>query len=261
MHVISIANLKGGVGKTTATINMGAALALRGKKVLLIDADPQANLTQALSIKASEQNSLYHILKNEMEGNTANIKNGILHVKDNMHIVPATLELSGAELEMVRAFGREQLLGYILQPVSQEYDIVLIDCPPSIGLLTINAICCSNFIIVPLVPEYLPLQGLHHLLFHLKMIKSKLNKKIEIIGVVLTKYDERKNMHREIKEQLQEEFPQLLFGNFIRQNIQLAKAQAKGTDIFSFDSNCNGAADHAALSVELLEKLSKKTLF
>jgi chromosome partitioning protein len=255
MSVISVAIQKGGSAKTTTAINLGAALVQMGKKVLLVDADPQANLSQSLGITEEPDNNLFTILKKEISGEGGNIKDAIIHTESGLDIVPSSIELAGAELELVSVYGREQMFGWILQPVLNDYDYIFIDCPPAIGMLTVNALTASDYVLMPLQAEFLPLKGLRSFMVHFKAIKSKLNKKIEILGFLLTRYDERKNMNRQVLHTLEEEFGEQVFHTHIRSNIQLAKAQEAGKDIFSFDKHAHGAEDYRKMAEEFLQKL------
>ncbi len=232
MSVVSIAIQKGGSGKTTTAINLAAALLQKGKKVLLVDADPQANLSQSLGIIDEPDINLFTVLKKEINGEGAKIKEAIIHTACGLDIIPSSIELAGAELELVSVYGREQMFGWILQPVLNEYDYIFIDCPPAIGMLTVNALTASDYVLMPLQAEFLPLKGLRSFMVHFKAIKSKLNKRIEILGFVLTRYDERKNMNRQVLHELEQEFGEQVFHTHIRSNIQLAKAQEAGK-IFS----------------------------
>ncbi len=255
MPVISVAIQKGGSAKTTTAINLGAALHRKGKKVLLVDADPQANLSQSLGVTDEPDINLFTVLKKEINGESGNIRDAIIHTASGLDIIPSSIELAGAELELVSVYGREQMFSWILQPILNEYDYIFIDCPPAIGMLTVNALTASDFVLMPLQAEFLPLKGLRSFMVHFKAIKSKLNKKIEILGFVLTRYDERKNMNRQVLQTLENEFGNQVFHTHIRSNIQLAKAQEAGKDIFSFDKHAHGAEDYMKMAEEFLKKL------
>lgn len=254
MNVISIANFKGGVGKTTTAINLAAGLKKKGKKVLLIDVDPQANLTQSLGMVEDVTSSVYTVLRKEAFGEPTKITEVLIQVS-GLDLIPSSLDLAGAELELASVYGREQILTQLIKPL-KEYDFVLIDCPPSMGMLTINALVSSDFVLIPLQAEFLPLKGVRSFLTHLELIK-KLNRKISLLGFVLTKYDDRKKMNQHVKAELENEFGKdLIFKTPIRSNIALANAQQKGQDIFSYDKNANGAKDYSALTVEFLLKFN-----
>ena len=254
MPVIACATPKGGVGKTTTAINLAAALLGRGKSVLLIDADPQANLSQSLGLPREAPKNLFTELSKEMDAEGGRLDETIVQTRSGIDVIPASIELTRAELDLVSAHGREQMLKWMLENMEKRYEYIIIDCPPSNSLLTENALVASDYILMPLQAEFLPLQGVKSFVAHLKPIK-KLNKQLEILGFVITRYDERKTMNRQIKGELQKDFGDKTFNTHIRSNIQLAKAQQAGLDIFSFDKNCHGAEDYWKLSGEFLQKI------
>jgi len=255
MCIISIAIQKGGSGKTTTAINLAAALQLRGKKILVVDADPQANLSQSLGIVHEPENNLFTELKKEIAGESSSLEKIIICTKSGLSLVPASIELAGAELELVSVYGREQVFTWMLEPLKKQFDFIFIDCPPAIGMLTVNALVASKYVLMPLQAEFLPLKGLRSFMHHYKVIKTKLNKNLEVLGFVLTRYDERKTMNRQVYQQLEQEFGEKAFHTHIRSNIQLAKAQEAGMDIFSFDKHSHGAGDYSKLADEFLQKL------
>lgn len=255
MSTTSVAMIKGGVAKTTTVINLGEALRLLGKKVLLIDADPQASLTEALGILNAPVKNIFSELSKVIKGETGDFSQVVLQTSSGINLVPSSIELAGAELELVSVYGREQVFSWMLEKVKDQYDFIFIDCPPAIGMLTVNALVASDYILIPMQAEFLPLKGLRIFLHHIKTIK-RLNNRLEILGYVLTRYDERKVMNRQILLALEQEFGDKVFNTHIRNNIQLAKAQEAGTDIFHFDKNSHGARDYDELAKEFLIKMN-----
>ncbi|MCW3789408.1 ParA family protein [Plebeiibacterium sediminum] len=239
---ISIANFKGGVGKTTSSINVGACLAIKGKKTLLVDLDPQYNLTQSLGIN-DPQESVYDALMGK-----SNLP--ILSIKDNLDLVPSSLELSKAEFEMASIFKREFVLSTLLEEVKDKYDFIIIDCPPALGVLTINSFVASEYIIIPVEAEYLSLKGYSIL----SEAISKIG--LEIDKVFITKYDSRKVLNRDVLESIKNSLGNKVFNTLIRDNISLAEAPTSGLDIFSYEPNCNGAIDYESLTNEIIQLLN-----
>jgi chromosome partitioning protein len=255
MPTIAIAIQKGGSGKTTTAINLGSALLRAGKKVLLVDADPQANLSQALGIEDEPVFNLYSELRKESSGEGGDLRKTIVTTTQGLDVVPASIDLGMAELELVSVYGREQLLETLLQPLVPAYDIILIDCPHAIGMLTINALVASDLVLIPLPGEFLPLKGVYGFMRQFDLIRKKLNVRLQLLGFVMTKYDERKPMNVGVRSQLEDKFPGKVFKSAIRTNIQLVKAQDACKDIFTFDRRSNGAKDYESLAEELLKKL------
>src|SRR5580658_5768081 len=197
---ISIANLKGGCGKTTSAVNIAAWLALSGKRILLVDADPQANLSQSFGIVEEPTVNLYTELRKEMVGDGGDLQRAILPIAPGFDLVPGSLDLAVAELELVSVFSREQLLRTLLEPLVEEYDLVMIDCPHAIGMLTVNALVASDYVLIPLPAEFLPLKGVHSFMRQFEMIRKKLRPSLKLMGLVLTRYDERKLMNSAIRQ-------------------------------------------------------------
>jgi chromosome partitioning protein len=244
--IISISNHKGGVGKTTSAINIGAGLNLLKKKVLLIDLDPQANLTQSLGL-INEPINIYGALKGEYKLQPIEIIKGL-------DIIPSTLDLSGAEIELSSEPGREYILKELIEPLRASYDFIIIDSPPSLGLLTINSFTASDEILIPLQAQYLALQGLAKLVEVVEKIKGRLNKSLRVGGVFITQYDSRKVLNRDVVETIQAHFKDEVFKTKIRDNIALAEAPSQGLDIFRYSSKSYGAEDYLALSKEVLKR-------
>lgn len=256
MSIFSIAIQKGGSGKTTTAINLAAALLQKGKSVLLVDADPQASLSEALGIIDEPEKNLFTELSKLIKGESGDLSEVLVETRSGLHVIPSSIELAGAELELVSVYGREQIFSWMLEKLATQYEYIFIDCPPAIGMLTVNALVASDFILMPMQAEFLPLKGLRSFMHHLKAIK-RINKKLEVLGYVLTRYDDRKLMNRQIFQQLGNEFGDKVFATHIRNNIQLAKAQEAGTDIFHFDKHSHGAEDYQQLADEFLVKMSK----
>ena len=244
--VISISNHKGGVGKTTSAINIGAGLNKLGKKILLIDLDPQANLSQSLGLIEPKQ-TIYGSLRGEYDLQPIEILKGL-------DVIPSTLDLSGAEIEMSGEAGREYILKELIEPIRSSYDYVLIDSPPSLGLLTLNSFVASDFIFIPLQAQYLALQGLSKLMEVIDKIKKRLNKELKVGGVFITQYDSRKVLNRDVVATIEAHFKDEVFKTKIRDNIALAEAPAHSLDIFRYNVKSYGAEDYLALSKEILKK-------
>lgn len=243
--VISISNHKGGVGKTTSAINIGAGLNKLKKRVLLIDLDPQANLSQSLGVVEPER-TIYGALRGEYKLQPIEIVKGL-------DIIPSTLDLSGAEIEMSGEAGREYILKELIDPIRSNYDFIIIDSPPSLGLLTINAFTSSDEILIPLQAQYLALQGLTKLMEVIEKIQRRLNKDLKLGGVFITQYDKRKVLNRDVVETIEAHFKKDVFKTKIRDNVALAEAPAQGLDIFRYNSKSYGAEDYLKLSKELLK--------
>lgn len=250
--VITISNHKGGVGKTTSAVNIAVALGKKHQQVLLIDLDPQANLTQSLYHTATPPES------NIYQAMTGKGKLIPINVRDNVDLITSTIDLSGAEMELSGEAGREYILNELLRSVVKDYDYIIIDTPPSIGLLTINSLTASDFVIIPVQAHYLAVQGLTKLLEAIDKVKKRLNKKLQVGGVFLTQYNERLNLNTVVADYVKTGQPYKVFKTEIRNNIALASAPAKGQDIFQFDKNSTGAKDYIALATEILKLKTTK---
>lgn len=245
-RIIALVNQKGGVGKTTSTINIGAALARAGKRVLLVDLDPQGNLTVSLGITAHELTAtLYELLKGDVNAPQTIIKG-------QYDVIPADIRLSGAELELSSQPGREMILKEALQPIQANYDYILIDCPPSLGLITLNGLTAAQEIFIPLQAEFLALNGMAQLLKTIDAVQKRLNPQLDISGIITTLYDSRKNLNKEVLEKIQQYFPDKAFKTLIRDNVALAEAPSFGKDIFEYRADSNGAEDYKRLSKEII---------
>jgi chromosome partitioning protein len=245
--VIAVSNHKGGVGKTTSVVNIGAGLSKLGKRVLLIDLDAQANLTQSLGVPIEGVSTIYDAISGKGKAQPIVIKKGL-------DLIPSTLDLSGAEVELTGEVGGEYVLREIIEPLRRSYDFILIDCPPSLGLLTINAFTGADEVIIPLQPEYLALQGLTKLREIVGRIKKRLNKKLKVGGILITQYDSRKVLNRDIIDTIKEEIEEKVYKTKIRDNVALAEAPIKGVDIFSYQPKSYGAEDYLSLCKELIKK-------
>jgi chromosome partitioning protein len=244
--VISISNHKGGVGKTTSAINIGAGLNKLGKRVLLIDLDAQANLSQSLGLTDQER-TIYGAIKGEYKLQPIEIIKGL-------DVIPSTLDLSGAEVELSGEAGREYILRELIEPLRASYDFIIIDSPPSLGLLTINAFTASEEVFIPLQAQYLALQGLTKLMEVIEKIKKRLNKELRVGGVFITQYDNRKILNRDVVATIEAHFKEEVFKTKIRDNIALAEAPASSLDIFRYSPKSYGAEDYLSLCKELLKR-------
>ncbi len=243
--IIAITNHKGGVGKTTSAVNIGAGLARNGKKILLIDIDPQANLSQSLGIKKSDA-MLYEAMRN-------NAVLSPISILENLEIIPSSADLSNLESELSAEAGREYILDEILSPLKSHFDYIFIDCPPSLGLLTINAFTTATEIFIPLQAHYLAIKGLTKIVEVIEKVKKRLNKNLVISGVIITQYDKRKVLHRDVAEKIISYFGEKVFNTRIRDNIALAEAPSTGQDIFRYSQKSYGAEDYANLCQEILK--------
>ena len=254
-YVIALANQKGGVGKTTTSVNLGACLADAGKKVLLIDLDPQGNATSGLGIdKKDIDESVYDVLINDVD-----LKKVILHSShQGLDIVPTTIALSGAEVELTNLMARETRLKDAFGDVKDEYDYILIDCPPSLGLLTINAFTACDSILIPVQSEYYALEGLSQLLNTIKLVRKHFNSALKIEGVLLTMYDKRTNLGQQVNAEVKKYFGDQVYETIIPRNVRLSEAPSHGQAIVDCDKRSTGAKVYQQLAKEVLARHGKK---
>ena len=250
-RIIYVANQKGGVGKTTTTVNLGASLAFVGKKILLVDSDAQGNATSGMGIRKPDvTHDIYDVLVNEVP-----IQDAIYPTsRENLDIVPATLQLAGAEIELTSMMARESRLKMALNEVKDQYDFILIDCPPSLGHLTINAFTASDSILIPVQCEYYALEGLSQLLNTVRLVQKHFNPELEIEGVLLTMYDARTNLGAEVVEEVRRYFQEKVYDTIIPRNIRLSEAPSHGMSIIDYDIRSKGAEVYQALAKEVLTR-------
>ena len=247
--VISVANQKGGVGKTTTTVNLSTLLAKKGKKVLLIDADPQGNATSGLGITKDIELSVYDILVGDTEFNETIQESAI----KNLKVCPSNISLAGAEVELVSMLSREQRLKTKLDVIKDQYDYILIDCPPSLGLITLNAFTASDSVLIPVQCEYFALEGLGQLLNTVNLVKKHLNKNLEIEGALLTMYDARTNLSNQVVKEVKKYFENKVYKTVIPRNVRLSEAPSYGKPISLYDPRSKGAKAYEKFTKELLK--------
>lgn len=248
--VIAIANQKGGVGKTTTSINLSACVAEKGKKVLLIDIDPQGNATSGLSVNSHDEKSIYNVLVDDIKIEDA-IKPTMVK---NLHICASNIDLAAAEIELVSLVSRENRLKNAIERMETDYDYVFIDCPPSLGLITLNAFTAADSVIVPIQCEYYALEGLGQLVNSIKLVKKHLNPDLEIEGVLLTMYDSRTRLSSQVAEEVSKYFGERVFETVIPRNIRLSEAPSHGLPISMYDPLSKGARTYKKLAKELINK-------
>ena len=252
--VISVANQKGGVGKTTTTVNLATLLAKKGKKVLLIDTDPQGNATSGLGITKELELSVYDILVGETTFEETVQETAI----KNLKVCPSNISLAGAEVELVSMMSREQRLKVKLDEAKEKYDYILIDCPPSLGLVTLNAFTASDSVLIPVQCEYFALEGLGQLLNTVNLVKKHLNKNLEIEGALLTMYDARTNLSNQVVKEVKKYFEDKVYKTVIPRNVRLSEAPSYGMPISIYDPKSKGAKAYEKFTKELLKNNSEK---
>lgn len=249
--IISIANQKGGVGKTTTSINLAAALTKQGKRVLLVDADPQANASSGLGVDIRELSStIYECLVNDIDPHTAVVETST----ENLMLIPSHINLVGAEIELQDIENRETLMKSVLNQLRSEYDYILIDCSPSLGLLTINALTASDSLIIPVQCEFFALEGIAKLLNTIKIIKSRLNPSLQIEGFLLTMYDNRLRLSNQVYEEVKRHFGNMVFNTVIARNVRLSEAPSHGMSVLDYDPQSRGAQNYTNLAKELIKR-------
>ncbi|EJX01375.1 sporulation initiation inhibitor protein Soj [gut metagenome] len=249
--IIALANQKGGVGKTTTSMNLAASLATLEKKVLLIDADQQANASSGLGVDLSQVDcSIYECLINEVDPHEAIYTTDI----DKLDIIPSHINLAGAEVEMFNLPNRERLFKRVIEPLRGDYDYILIDCAPALGLITVNALTAADSVIIPVQCEYFALEGISKLLNTIKIIKKKMNPELEIEGFLLTMYDSRLRLANQIYDEVKRHFQELVFKTVIQRNVKLSEAPSHGLPAILYDAESTGAKNHLALAKEIISK-------
>lgn len=249
--VIAVTNQKGGVGKTTTAVNLSSCLAYLGQKVLMLDIDPQGNATSGIGIdKYSIRRCIYDALINEMP-----VKRAIYpSSQENLHVIPATIQLAGAEIELVPTLSREVRLRKVIEDIRDQYDFIMIDCPPSLGLLTLNALTAADSVIVPIQCEYYALEGLGQLVNTINLVKKHLNEKMTIAGVLLTMYDTRTNLSAQVADEVRNYFGEIVFETVIPRNVRLSEAPSYGKPISEYDPRSKGAVVYKQLAEEVIAR-------
>lgn len=249
--IIALANQKGGVGKTTTTINLAASLATLEKSVLVVDADPQANASSGLGVDIKQVDcSLYECITDHADVRDAIYTTDI----DGLDIIPSHIDLVGAEIEMLNLADREKVLKNMLAPIRDDYDYILIDCSPSLGLITVNSLTAADSVIIPVQCEYFALEGISKLLNTIKIIKTKLNTRLEIEGFLLTMYDSRLRLANQIYDEVKRHFQELVFKTVIQRNVKLSESPSHGLPVILYDADSTGSKNHLALAKEIINR-------
>ncbi len=248
-RTIAVANQKGGVGKTTTVINLAAYLADAGKRVLAVDIDPQGNTTTGLGIDKRDMDvSIYDVLLGSESVMEALVPTSVV----GLHLLPATLDLAGAEVELSQAVDRENRLRKAIKPLTERYDFIFVDCPPSLGLLTINALCAADRVMIPMQCEFFALEGLSQLLSTIDLVKARLNPQLELEGIVLTMYDGRTNLSSQVAQEVRHHFASQVYESVIPRTVRLSEAPSHGMPILRYDAKSRGALGYRALAEEVM---------
>ena len=248
--IIAVTNQKGGVGKTTTAINLSALVAEAGKRVLLVDIDPQGNATSGLGKAETDSNTVYEVLLGEAPAREAIVPTGF----GSLDLMPTAIELAGAEIELVSVENRESLLKAALQELQDDYDYIFIDCPPSLSLLTLNALTAADSVLIPIQCEYYALEGVGQLVNTVKLMKKRLNPELRVEGILLTMYDARTNLCAQVVQEVRTHFREEAFETMIPRNVRLSEAPSYGLPIHLYDARCTGAQAYRELAGELIER-------
>lgn len=250
--IIAFSNQKGGIGKTTSAVNVAASVALKKKKVLLVDLDPQGNATSGVGVsKRGNLASIYDCLIGEQEAKEVIIQTEF----QNLSVIPSNLALAGAEVELVSVEGREGLLRKCLESIKDDFDYIIIDCPPSLGILTLNALAASDGVVIPMICEYYALEGLSQLMLTVKQVKKSYNSKLEVVGILITMYDKRLNLSKMVEKELKKYYKDILFDTKIKRNVRLSEAPSFGQPVFYYDKLSKGTEQYLSVASELIKRI------